>query len=138
MMEHKPKQSTTALSQSKSLSHRNSLKREIPKNAKVLPIPSGYAIVLGELKRRITEERLRTVFAANAAMILLYWDIGKTILERQEHEGWGTKVIDRLSADLRRAFPAITVLTQRRKNGTNCYRQKLSGWKKTVRGSNAF
>ena len=43
--------------------------------------------------------------AANSAMIILYWDIGRLILERQEREGWGAKVIDRLSADLARSLP---------------------------------
>ncbi len=38
-------------------------------------------------------------------MVLLYWDIGRVILDRQEREGWGAKVIDRLAADLREAFP---------------------------------
>jgi hypothetical protein len=38
-------------------------------------------------------------------MVLLYWDIGRMILDRQEREGWGAKVIDRLSADLREAYP---------------------------------
>jgi hypothetical protein len=38
-------------------------------------------------------------------MVLLYWDIGRTILDRQQAEGWGAKVIDRLSTDLREAFP---------------------------------
>jgi predicted nuclease of restriction endonuclease-like (RecB) superfamily len=59
----------------------------------------------GEIKRRIQEERLRVVLAANSAMVLLYWDIGRVILDRQEREGWGAKVIDRLAADLREAFP---------------------------------
>ncbi|MFA5890995.1 MAG: PDDEXK nuclease domain-containing protein [Actinomycetota bacterium] len=68
-------------------------------------LPRGYAKTLGEIKRRIREERLRVVLAANAAMVLLYWDIGRVILDRQESEGWGAKVIDRLAADLRGAFP---------------------------------
>jgi predicted nuclease of restriction endonuclease-like (RecB) superfamily len=68
-------------------------------------LPIGYAEILGELKRRIQEERLQVVLAANSAMILLYWNIGRTILERQGSEGWGAKVIDRLAADLREAFP---------------------------------
>jgi predicted nuclease of restriction endonuclease-like (RecB) superfamily len=38
-------------------------------------------------------------------MVLLYWDIGRTILARQDQEGWGSRVIDRLAADLRQAFP---------------------------------
>lgn len=68
-------------------------------------LPSGYAKTLEEIKRRIRDERLRVVLAANAAMVLLYWDIGRVILDRQEREGWGAKVIDRLAADLRETFP---------------------------------
>jgi len=65
------------------------------------------------LKQRITGERLRVVMAANAGMVLLYWDIGQTILQRQATEGWGAKVIDRLSADLRQAFPDMKGLSPR-------------------------
>ena len=42
---------------------------------------------------------------ASGEMLLLYWDIGRMILQRQNDEGWGAKVVDRLSADLRSAFP---------------------------------
>lgn len=70
-------------------------------------LPSDYAQALGAIKRRVRAERLRVVLAANSAMVLLYWDIGQTILERQERAGWGAKVIDRLSADLRDAFPEM-------------------------------
>ena len=38
-------------------------------------------------------------------MVLLYWDIGHMILERQQNSGWGAKIIDRLAADLREAYP---------------------------------
>ncbi len=70
-------------------------------------LPRGYAKTLGEIKQRIHEERLRVVLAANAAMVLLYWDIGRMILDRQERAGWGAKVIDRLASDLREAFPGM-------------------------------
>ena len=76
-------------------------------------LPSDYAAILGDLKRRIQQERLRTVMAANAAMVILYWDIGRTILERQDREGWGARVIDRLSTDLRDAFPDMQGLSPR-------------------------
>ncbi len=68
-------------------------------------LPDDYAKVLAEIKRRVREERLRVVMAANAGLVLLYWDIGRMILARQEQTGWGAKVIDRLAADLREAFP---------------------------------
>lgn len=76
-------------------------------------LPGGYVEVLSLIKERILQERLRTVLAANSAMILLYWDIGRMILERQDREGWGAKVIDRLAADLRGAFPDMRGLSPR-------------------------
>ncbi len=40
----------------------------------------------------------------NRDLILLYWDIGWAIVEKQETLGWGESVIDRLSHDLQKAF----------------------------------
>ena len=68
-------------------------------------LPADYFALLGEIKERIRSDRLRVVLAANAAAVLLYWDVGKVILDRQDKEGWGARVIDRLSHDLRAAFP---------------------------------
>lgn len=76
-------------------------------------LPDGYVDALSEIKDRIQQTRLKTVLAANSAMILLYWDIGRQILERQEKQGWGAKVIDRLSSDLRDAYPDMTGLSSR-------------------------
>jgi predicted nuclease of restriction endonuclease-like (RecB) superfamily len=76
-------------------------------------LPGDYAETLGDIKRRIGEARLRTVLSANSAMVLLYWDIGRVILARQKDAGWGAKVIDRLSADLRDAFPDMKGLSPR-------------------------
>jgi len=76
-------------------------------------LPGDYAGLLADLKNRIAAERLRMTMTANAAMIMLYWDIGQSILERQRNEGWGAKVIDRLSADLRDAFPDMHGLSPR-------------------------
>lgn len=76
-------------------------------------LPRDYAETLGEIKQRIQAERLRVVLAANTAMVLLYWDIGRMILDRQERAGWGAKVIDRLAADLRAAYPDMKGLSPR-------------------------
>ena len=76
-------------------------------------LPRGYAETLGDIKQRIQQERLRVVMAANSAMVLLYWDIGRLILDRQEREGWGAKVIDRLATDLRDAYPEMRGLSPR-------------------------
>lgn len=76
-------------------------------------LPDGYLDVLGKIKRRIQSARLRTVVAANAAMVVLYRDVGGLILERQEREGWGARVIDRLSAGLCAAYPDMGGLSPR-------------------------
>jgi predicted nuclease of restriction endonuclease-like (RecB) superfamily len=68
-------------------------------------VPAGYSEWLGALKHRIQRERLQITLASNTAMVLLYWDLGQRILEKQDLEGWGTRVIDRLTLDLRDAFP---------------------------------
>lgn len=73
----------------------------------VIELPTDYAEWLGDLKQRIHAERLRVVLASNAAMVLLYWEIGRRVLEKQTHKGWGAKIIDRLAADLREAFPEM-------------------------------
>lgn len=79
----------------------------------VTELPADYAALLDDLKKRIVTERLRATLAANAAMVMLYWDIGRSILERQRKEGWGAGVIDRLSADLRDSFPDMRGLSPR-------------------------
>jgi len=76
-------------------------------------MPFAYGSLLNEIKGRVQRARLRTVLAANASMVLAYWDIGQVILARQEAAGWGAKIIDRLSADLREAFPDMQGLSPR-------------------------
>ena len=67
----------------------------------------GYRELLEGLKRRIRSSQMQAAIAVNQELILLYWQIGQEILIRQEQQGWGSKVIDRLSADLRQAFPEL-------------------------------
>jgi DUF1016 N-terminal domain len=47
----------------------------------------GYASLLAELKERIRTARLRAAVAVNQELILLYWSIGRDILDRQTAAG---------------------------------------------------
>jgi predicted nuclease of restriction endonuclease-like (RecB) superfamily len=76
-------------------------------------LPVGYAELLDSLKTQIRTAQVRAALAANRELVLTYWRIGREILERQDAEGWGSKVIDRLSADLGRAFPTMSGLSTR-------------------------
>ncbi len=68
---------------------------------------AAYREFLESLKARIRSARIRAALSANRELVLLYWQIGREILQRQQQEGWGTKVIDRLARDLRQEFPEI-------------------------------
>ena len=73
----------------------------------LLPVPEGYARWLDELKSRIHTAQQRAALAVNRELVLLYWQIGRDILQRQAAQGWGSKVIERLAHDLRVAFPGM-------------------------------
>ena len=66
----------------------------IPAPAALIDMPKGYGSFLKNLKERIISERLKSVLSANTTMIMLYWEIGKSIFSRQQSEGWGAKIID--------------------------------------------
>jgi len=100
----------------------NERKRRNPKSRKdvIMPVPASehqmpdsYSVFLGNLKKRIQQERLKAVLSANAALVMMYWDIGTSILQKQHEEGWGAKVIDRLSYDLKNAFPEMSGFSPR-------------------------
>ena len=73
--------------------------------ATLVPKPDGYNELLGALVDRIRTAQLRAADAVNRELVGLYWSIGREILTRQDVEGWGTRVIERVALDLRRLFP---------------------------------
>lgn len=64
-----------------------------------------YPLLLEDLRSRIRAAQTRASLSVNRELILLYWEIGQRILESQQREGWGAKVIGRLATDLRQSFP---------------------------------
>ncbi len=76
-------------------------------------LPAGYTELLEKLRQRIHGARLQAALAVNCELLLLYWDVGRAILERQNQEGWGAKVIEHLGNDLMRSFPDMKGLSRR-------------------------
>ena len=68
-------------------------------------MPGWYPELLASVAEHVSTGHRRAVAAANAELLRSYWAIGNEILARQDAEGYGTKVIDRLSADLKERFP---------------------------------
>ena len=73
----------------------------------------SYLDFIEEVKKEIQKQRISVVLNANSSMICLYWNIGRAILQKQEEEGWGSKVIDRMAKDLKEAFPDMSGFSPR-------------------------
>jgi len=91
-----------------------------PRKGVIIPVPplkSEMNKQYFELRKiiiaKIKESRQRFIIQANTSMIELYWHIGNEILQRQKTEGWGAKVIDRLSSDLKEEFPEMNGFSPR-------------------------
>lgn len=69
--------------------------------------PEGYREWLAGLKARVHAAQQRAAIAVNTELVELYWQIGRDILARQAEQGWGRKITERLSLDLRAAFPEM-------------------------------
>jgi predicted nuclease of restriction endonuclease-like (RecB) superfamily len=76
----------------------------VPQDNSLFPA-DNYDVFLKDLKTRIRQAQVKAALAVNQELIILYWQIGREILARQQQEGWGAKVIDRLAKDLKREFP---------------------------------
>jgi predicted nuclease of restriction endonuclease-like (RecB) superfamily len=76
-------------------------------------VAKGYSEFLQDLKARIRQAQVRAALSVNCELVLLYWGIGREILQRQQTAGWGAKVIDRLAKDLRSEFPEMKGLSPR-------------------------
>ena len=68
---------------------------------------ANYAEWIRSLKDRVRAARQRAALSVNSELILLYWDIGNDIVEKQEKFGWGTKVVEKVSLDLKAEFPGM-------------------------------
>lgn len=92
-------------------------------------MPEWYVDMLQEIKELVIQERKSAIWTANVRMSMMYYHIGQHILKRQEKEGWGAKVIDRLSADLKEEFPEIRGFSPRNLNYmlrfADCGRMKI-------------
>jgi predicted nuclease of restriction endonuclease-like (RecB) superfamily len=77
------------------------------------PIAADYTAFLTEVKGRILTARFQAGRAVNRELVMLYWDIGRGIVEKQQAAGWGDSVVERLAADLRAEFPDMRGFSDR-------------------------
>jgi len=70
-------------------------------------LDKNYIETLTSLKEKIKAAQIKVLVSVNSELINLYWEIGRTILEQQEKQGWGANVINQLSKDLQKDFPEM-------------------------------
>jgi predicted nuclease of restriction endonuclease-like (RecB) superfamily len=72
-----------------------------------------YKSLLGDIKQRILKAQVKAAQAVNSELIFLYWEIGKSIAEKQEQKGWSAGVIPNLAKDLKLEFPDVKGYSER-------------------------
>lgn len=85
----------------------------VSKHMKNLTYNHHYQQLLADVKQRIQQAQAKVAIAANQELLLLYWEKGTLILERQAKEGWGAKIREQLSKDLKKAFPDMRGFSKR-------------------------
>lgn len=80
---------------------------------------ADYTKFITSLKTKIHLAQIRGAIAVNKELIKLYWEIGKDIVEKQEREGWGSHVMERVAKDLQKEFPGVEGFSRR-----NMFRMK--------------
>ena len=74
---------------------------------------SDYHDWIAGLKQQIQRGQIKAALSVNSQMIMLYWDLGRQIVEKQENARWGSGFIEQLSKDLREEFPEMNGFTSR-------------------------
>lgn len=69
--------------------------------------PEGYGDWLAGVKARVHAAQQRAALTVNREMLLVYWELGRDLLDRQARDSWGSGVIEQVSMDLRAAFPEM-------------------------------
>jgi predicted nuclease of restriction endonuclease-like (RecB) superfamily len=91
-----------------------------------------YESTLADLKKRIRESQIKAAVSVNKELLLLYWSIGKTIVEKQEKSRWGTSVLEKLSRDLQNEFPGVEGFSRRNISRMRAFYQEYQVWPQLV------
>lgn len=68
---------------------------------------SHHKQTIKELKSMILTSRYRAAALANKELLLLYFSVGKLIVEKSKSEKWGSGTLDKISVDLQKELPGL-------------------------------
>ena len=78
-----------------------------------VPASKDYQAFLAEIKEKVYDSQYEAMKQVNKTLIKLYWEIGRSIVEKQQKHNWGKSVVERLSEDLQKEFPGMNGLSNR-------------------------
>ena len=73
----------------------------------------NYIEWLNKLKSKIQSTQLKAIVSVNKKMIMLYWEFGKELYEKQQYTNWGNAVVNSLEKDLKKEFPNLKGFSRR-------------------------
>lgn len=62
---------------------------------------------ISEIKKQIKAAQYRALQKVNSEQVTLYWNIGKSIVERQQEFGWGKGIVELLATELQKEFVGV-------------------------------
>jgi len=74
---------------------------------------TDFANWIIDIKSKIHEAQRKVAFSINSQLITLYWDIGRSIAEKQEKADWGSNFIEKVAAELKHEFPQMKGFSRR-------------------------
>jgi predicted nuclease of restriction endonuclease-like (RecB) superfamily len=90
-----------------------------PKPSEATVTPPGYPNFIADLKERVRTAQLKALFSINREMTILYWEIGRSIVEKQKQAKWNSKFTEKIAKDLQNEFPGVEGFSR-----TNLFRMK--------------
>lgn len=73
----------------------------------------SYTSFLSEVKSKVYQAQYEAMKQVNTMLVTLYWEIGKSIIEKQQQHGWGKSVVEQLAEDLQKEFAGMEGLSSR-------------------------
>ena len=66
-----------------------------------------YLNFVNDIKEKIHKAQYEALKQVNSKLLTLYWEIGRSIVEKQKQYGWGKSIVENLSKDLQYEFPGV-------------------------------
>ena len=78
-----------------------------------LKLDNEYLTLLREIKKKVQNAQIKASVRVNSELIMMYWELGESIVKKQSETNWGDGLIVQLSKDLMAEFPEMKGFSER-------------------------